>query len=189
MPLIFLPPSKPAGSMRRPFFSAFDALAVDDGRGRTGRAIRLLAASHIKRVVQPVERAVVLPAAKVEVDGAAGRQVLRDRPPLATRAEHIHQTVQDFAQVHGALVPAPHGARVFRPGQRPLVIGQVTGVAKLAAVVAGAVLNTPIGQLLRSGAATWNHNRFPGLNMIVDGHLYQNSPDMTRWGFPDAAHV
>jgi hypothetical protein len=37
-------------------------LAVDDGCCRTSRAIGLFTAQHVKRVVQPIERAVILKA-------------------------------------------------------------------------------------------------------------------------------
>src|SRR3954452_11931038 len=96
-PLIFLPPSKPGGSIRCPLFSALDALAVDDGRGRAGLPVRLLTAEYVKRMVESVERAVVLPAAEVVVHRAARGQVLRDRAPLAAGAQHIHQPVHHLA--------------------------------------------------------------------------------------------
>ena len=69
--------------MRRPFFRALDALAVDDGRCRAGLAIGLFTAEHVKRVVQPIERAVILHAAEIVVHRAAWRQVLCDGAPLA----------------------------------------------------------------------------------------------------------
>jgi hypothetical protein len=44
-----------------PFFSAFDALAIDDGSGRAGFPIALLPALHIKPVMDAIERAVPAP--------------------------------------------------------------------------------------------------------------------------------
>jgi hypothetical protein len=143
LPLIFLPASKPGGSILRPLFSALDALAVDDGRRGTGLALGPLAAEHVKRVVQPLECAVVLPAAEAEIDGAARWQVLRDRPPLAASAQHIHQPVHHLAHVDGLLVTAALGSRNLPLRQRPFLIGQVAGVAQLAPVIPGAVLDGP----------------------------------------------
>ena len=54
-------PRRPPHSI---FFRALDALAVDDGRGRAGLPVGLLAAADVKRVVQPVERAVVAPSGR-----------------------------------------------------------------------------------------------------------------------------
>ena len=39
------------------------------------------------------------------------RQVFRDRAPLAARAQDVHQTVGDLAQVHRALITAQLGRR------------------------------------------------------------------------------
>src|SRR4029450_7037519 len=79
----------------------------------------------------------------IAVDRAARGQVLRDRPPLATRAEHVHQAVDDLAHVARALVAARFRGRDQGSHERPLLIGQVTPVAKRAAVVTRAVLVGP----------------------------------------------
>jgi hypothetical protein len=129
--------------MRRPFGRALDALAVDDGRGRAGLAIGLFTARHVKRVVQPIERAVMLPAAERVIHRATWRQVLGDGAPLATGAQHIDQPVHHRAFVHTALVAASFGAPDPRPDQRPFLVGQVAGIAQPAAVMPGAVLDTP----------------------------------------------
>src|SRR6188472_3234284 len=85
----------------------------------------------------------MIPATKIVVDRAARRQVLRHRPPLATRAEHIHQPVDHLAHVHRPLVASALGSRDHRRNQRPFLIGQVARIAQLAAVVASAVLVGP----------------------------------------------
>ena len=110
LPLIFFPASKPGGS-EPPIFRAPDALAVDDGRSRAGVASRLLAAGDIGRVVQLVQRAVMLPALEVAVDRAARRPFLRDRGPLAARTQYINQPADHLAHVHRALVAAVLGSR------------------------------------------------------------------------------
>src|SRR3954447_19078437 len=64
-------------------------------------------------------------------------------PPLATRAEHVHQAVDDLAHVARALVAARLRGRDQGSNERPLLVGRVTWVAKLAPVVASAVLVGP----------------------------------------------
>src|ERR1700731_3742914 len=61
---------------REPFFRALDALAVDDCRRRIGLALGKFPAFHAERVVDPIERAVFVPAAEIIVHPAAGRQIL-----------------------------------------------------------------------------------------------------------------
>ena len=129
--------------MRGPFCRALDALAVNDGGRGACVTARPLAAQDVKRVVQAVERAVVLPPAEATVDGAARRQVLGHRPPLAARAQHIHPAMHHLAHVNRSLVAAPLGAGDPRLDQRPFLVGQVRRAAQLAPVAAGAVLNSP----------------------------------------------
>src|SRR3979411_2612497 len=81
------------------FFSALHALAVDDGGGGTGLAFALLAALHIQGVMDAIERAVVAPQIKIVEKRAAWRQIFRNRPPLASRAQHIHDPVHHLAHV------------------------------------------------------------------------------------------
>src|SRR5208282_582022 len=73
---------------RRPaLFCAPDALAVDDRRRRARLAFGQFAAFHVKRMVDAIERAVVIPADEVIMYGAAWRKVLGDRAPLASGAQ------------------------------------------------------------------------------------------------------
>ena len=73
--------------------------------------------------------------------GRDGRWILlRDCAPLATRAEHIHDAVDDFAQVDRPLAPASFAGWYARSDELPLGVRQVARVAQLAAVIAGAVL-------------------------------------------------
>src|SRR5208282_5042804 len=83
-----------------PFSRALDALAVDDGGGWARFARGGRATSHVKRVVDAIERAVPAPQIEIIVDRRARWQVLGDRPPLAAGAQDIHQAVDDFAHVH-----------------------------------------------------------------------------------------
>src|SRR6476646_9495766 len=76
-----------------PFFRALDALTVDDGGARAGFSVDHLTTLYIERVMDAIERAVPSPQVKIVVHRAARRQVLRDRSPLATGAQHIHQAL------------------------------------------------------------------------------------------------
>src|SRR5271170_8426865 len=84
-------------SPRRPphsiFFRALHALAVDHTGGRAGLPAKRLAALHIQRVVDLLDRPVVVPAGEVVMHRALWRQVLGDVSPLATSAQHIHHAV------------------------------------------------------------------------------------------------
>src|SRR3954463_7995022 len=98
---------------------------------------------HIERVVNAPERAVVVPSVEVVVQGAARRQVLGDRGPLAARAQDIHEAVDHLAQVDPPLVAAALGGRDQWGNQRPFLVAHVTWVAQLAPVVATTVLTRP----------------------------------------------
>ena len=54
-----------------------------------GFAFASLTALHIKRVMNAIERPVVAPQVEIVVHRAAWRQVFRDRPPLASRAQNL----------------------------------------------------------------------------------------------------
>src|SRR3954454_2373458 len=133
----------PAGQCGAPFFCALDALAINDRSARAGVSPRQLPACHIERVVNAPERAVVVPSVEVVVQGAARRQVLGDRGPLAARAQDVHEAVGYLAQVDRPLVAAALGSRDQWGDQRPFLVGQVTWVAQLATVVATTVLTRP----------------------------------------------
>jgi hypothetical protein len=66
-----------------------------------------------------IERAVVAPQIEIVEQRAAWRQVFRDRPPLASRAQNIHDPVHHFADIDGALVAARLGRRDQRCDVRP----------------------------------------------------------------------
>src|SRR3954447_4305236 len=142
-PLTSCPRRSPAGRWRAPLFRALDALAVDDGRRRTSLVPGLLTTLDVERMMKTLHRSVVVPPIEIVVDRAARGQVLRDRPPLATRAEPVHQAVDDLAHVARALVAARCRRRDQRDTERTRTSGQVTRVAQLAAVVARAVLIGP----------------------------------------------
>ncbi len=61
--------------------------------------------------MQPVQRAVILPAQEVAVDCAARWQVFRQGCPLAAAAEDVIDPIDDLAHIHRALVDASFGRR------------------------------------------------------------------------------
>ena len=76
-----------------PFFSAFDALTIDDGGGGTGLPSPRFSAFYIELMMDEIERAIPTPQVKIIVQGRARRQVFRDRPPLTSSAQNIHDAV------------------------------------------------------------------------------------------------
>src|SRR6476646_4947904 len=88
-----------------PFFRALDALTIDDGGARAGFSVGQFTTLYIKRVMDAIERAVPSPQVKIVVHRAARRQVLRDRSPLATGAQHIHQAIDYLTSTVRLLPP------------------------------------------------------------------------------------
>src|SRR6266851_3945475 len=143
LPLIFLPASYPCGSMHAPLFCAFHALAVDDGGGRTGFPLLSFATLLIERVVNSFQRAVICPQIEVVVDRAFRRQVFRNRAPLTASRENVHQAVHHLPHDYRALISATLARRDQWFHQSPFVVGQITRISQLAAIVTGAVLARP----------------------------------------------
>src|SRR3954454_502331 len=79
------------------FFGALDALRVDDRRRGAGLPASLLAAFHVERVMEAIERAVPGPQLEVAVHRRGWCQILRDDPPLAAGAEEGDQAVDPLA--------------------------------------------------------------------------------------------
>jgi hypothetical protein len=59
---------------------------------------------------------------------ASRRQILGDIAPLTSSAEDIHDAIEDLAHVDLTTPAATLRWRDHRLDQRPLVVGQVTGV-------------------------------------------------------------
>ena len=125
------------------FFSAFHTLAVDDGGGGTGFASRLLATLLVKRVVDAIQRAIVPPQTEVPIHGAARRQVLGDVAPLASRAQHVHDAVDDIPRVHFTLAAPALRRRNERPDMRPFFVRHIARISQMIALVAHPVLARP----------------------------------------------
>jgi hypothetical protein len=72
-----------------PSSRACRGMAVKDRGGRAGVPTGLLTALHIERFVKAVERAVIAPEIEIIMERRARRQILRNRSPLAARAQNI----------------------------------------------------------------------------------------------------
>jgi hypothetical protein len=57
------------------------------------------------------KRPVPIPEVEIAKQRAAGRQVFRHSPPLATRRKNVHEAVHYFAQNHCALATTPLTSR------------------------------------------------------------------------------
>src|ERR1700677_1613731 len=190
LPLIFLPASKPCGSMQRPPFRGLDALAVNDRGSRAGVPTRLLAALHIERLVKAVERAVIAPQVEIIIERRARRQILRNRSPLTARAQNIHQAVDHFAFVDMAPVAATSG--LSNGAQTDPRIGAQTdclagGITGATCAHSASVRSLGYRNWLRSYRARFslvhtddlhriskpqvNHKRFISIKLSPDGHL------------------
>src|SRR5205085_12077557 len=126
-----------------PFFRAFHALAVDDGSSGTGFPFALLAALDVERVMNAIQSAVPTPQVEIVEQRATRRQILRNRPPLASRAQNIHDPVHHLTNVNPTLVPSPFDRWNHRLHMRPLIVSQIAGIPQSAAVVAPTVLRRP----------------------------------------------
>ncbi len=77
------------GRIKAPDTTAFRGLyglAVDDASRRAGLASRRFTRGHEKVMVESAQRSVGTPSIEVTLDRAARRELLRQHPPLATRA-------------------------------------------------------------------------------------------------------
>src|SRR5882762_6949997 len=83
------PRRSPADQSKAPFFSAFDALAIDDGGGGTGLPANCFPAFYIELMMDEIERAIPTPQVEIIVQRRAPRQVFPDGPPLTTSGEKI----------------------------------------------------------------------------------------------------
>src|SRR3954465_2041357 len=109
-------------------------LAVDDRRRRARLAACVLPHLNIERVVDALQRPVPVPQVEVLPDGAARRQVLRQRLPLTPRPEHIKDRVEDLTNVHRSRAAAALGRTDQRSHQCPFGVRQITLVTQAAPV-------------------------------------------------------
>src|SRR5829696_5841511 len=117
-------------SPHRIFEGALRGLAVDDRRRRARLAARLLPDLDVEHVVDAAQRAVPVPEIQVLPDGAAGRQVLWQRLPLAPRPEHVEDGVQDLPDVHRPRPTTTLRRADQRRDQQPLGVGQIAVISQ-----------------------------------------------------------
>jgi len=86
-----------------------------------------------------IQRPVIIPKIKILEQRTAWRQILGDRPPLATGAQNIHQTVHHFTDIDAPLAAPSLGRRDQGRNMRPFIIRNITGVAKFAAVIGATI--------------------------------------------------
>ena len=87
-----------------------------------------------------IERAIPTPQVVIIVQRRARRQVFRNRPLLTTGGENVHEPVHDLAHDHCALVAAAFADQRF--DQFPFVLGEVAGMAQMAAVIPRAIFHS-----------------------------------------------
>ena len=114
--------------MQTPLFCAFHALAIDNGGGRTGFSLLLFTTLLIKCVVHAIQRAVVGPKIEVAMDRTLRRQVFRDRAPLASGGEYVHEAAHDLTHNRGALVTPGFTGRDQQLDQFPFVVSQIARI-------------------------------------------------------------
>jgi hypothetical protein len=96
-------------------------------------------------MMDAIQRAVPTPQVEIVEQRAPRRQVFGDRPPLATRAQDVHDPVHHFAHIDMAPIAAALGSRNLRGNERPFLVSQIARISQLAAVVTLAVLHRPHG--------------------------------------------
>src|SRR6266446_6863353 len=81
-------------------------------------------------------------------DRTAGWQIFGERTPLTARAQHIQQAVKHFTDIDRPLSSAPARRGNKRSNSCPLLLGHLTGISQLVAVIACSVLCRPHARLL-----------------------------------------
>ena len=67
-----------------------------------------------------------------------------DGPPLTTGGENIHEAIHNLAHDHCGFVAAAPAWRDQRFDQLPFVVGEVAGIAQMAAVIPRAIFSRHI---------------------------------------------
>ena len=117
-----------------------------------------------------IERTIPTPQVEIIVQGRARRQVFRDGPPLTSGGENIHEAVHNLAHDYCAFVATALAWRDQWFDQFPFVVGEVAGIAQMAAVIPGAIFIRPHRRPLRIRPHPLNHKRFIGFNFAPDRH-------------------
>ena len=124
---------------RPPFFCAFHALAINDACRRAGLSFHRFAAFDVQRMVDPIQRPVIIPKVKILKQRAAWRQVLGYRPPLAAGAQDVHQTVYHFTDIDAPLASTSFGRGDQWCNMCLFIIRHVTRVTQFAAIIGATI--------------------------------------------------
>lgn len=118
-----------------PPFSAFHALAINDGgRGHRRLSRQFLA---LERVMDTGQHTVAVPFDKTIVHGALGRKIPRRLAPLAAGGQPIGDRIQNLAPVEPAL------RRQKLLDRRPFLVRYIARIALRYALVIAPVLRRP----------------------------------------------
>src|ERR1035437_4830742 len=94
-------------------------------------------------MMDAIQYAVTAPVAEISINRAFGRQVLGDVTPLASRAQHVHDAVENFPHVDFALASAAFRLRYQRCDISPFLVRGIAGVSQKIAVVMPSILVRP----------------------------------------------
>ena len=125
-PPIFLPASSADRLATLP--GAFDALAVEDGRG--GRGPAAFGGAHLdpQAIVELFPEAALAPGGEVIEDGGLGWKVLGQHAPLAAGAVEIEDGVEDGSPCVLDGSSAGFGLGKERFEELPFEVAEVTGI-------------------------------------------------------------
>src|SRR4051794_40613468 len=162
-----------------PFDGALCGLAVDDRRRRARLAPRILPHLNIERVVDALERSVPIPQVEVLPDGAARRQVFRQRLPLAPRPEHIEDRVEDLTNVHRSRAAAALGRTDQRSDQRPFGLRQITLITQAAPICRCSMFRLP-HEAPPNQVPSKESQAIPAIQVLSGRALTKRSPKARR---------
>ena len=142
----------------KPPFSALLTLwlSITAGRWGLGFPANRFAAFYIELMMYEIERAIPTPAGRNNRTTSSAAAGLWDGPPLTTGGENIHEAIHNLAHggaVRGRAAPAWRDQRF---DQLPFVVGEVAGIAQMAAVIPRAILVSSSSAAPKSGHLSWN---------------------------------
>jgi hypothetical protein len=104
-------------------------LGIDDVRARSSLTALFFGSDLLTQsVMNFLPGSVETPTAVIIVDGAPGRELVGDVPPLAAGPDEVEYGVDDIANVHRTSATAGHGRRDQGSDASPLGIGEVGGI-------------------------------------------------------------
>src|SRR5439155_19478214 len=112
----------------------------------------------------------------------ARRQILRNRPPLASRAQDVHDPIHHLAHIDVAPVAPTLGRPDKGADKRPFVVGQVAGISQVATVVSPTVLRRPHRSPSSNQATSLESHMTQSIQFVLGQTLSQlESPRSWVW--------